>query len=154
MKITDILSIDSISIPLQVNSKAELLNKMVDLAIKSGKVPDPEEARKEVFKRERIMSTGVGKGIALPHAKTNTVDDSVGALAILSYGIDYEALDDQPVNIVMLLLGNDAKVGSHLRLLSKISRLMSNDSFKSSLLASSSSQEAYDLFKKLEENEQ
>lgn len=153
MRITDVLSIDSICIPMVVNSKVELLNKMLELAVKSGKVTDPEAARKEVFERERIMSTGVGKSIALPHAKTNTVTDSVGALAILENSIDYEALDDQPVKIVMLLLGSENKVGSHLRLLSKISRLMSNDSFKSSLINCQSPQEAYDLFVKIEENE-
>ncbi|MFC2131553.1 PTS sugar transporter subunit IIA [Bacteroidota bacterium] len=153
MKITEILDIDSIKINLNVDSKNELLEQMMFLADKSGKVIDREEAKQEVFEREKIMSTGVGKGIALPHAKTNAISKTIGAIAILSEPVDYDSLDGKPVNIVFLLLGMENNVGNHLRLLSKISRLMNNDSFRGQLLQSQSSSEILDLFRKFEEKE-
>lgn len=153
MKVTDILAKKSIAVSLDVSEKQELLDKMMELAMHSGNIIDKEEAKKEIFERERIMSTGVGKGIALPHAKTNSVKDTVAALAILKAPIDYEALDSEPVNIVMLLIGRENNVGNHLRLLSKISRFMNNDSFRSRLAESKTPEEVVGLFNEVEENE-
>ncbi|ROL56690.1 PTS sugar transporter subunit IIA, partial [Bacteroidetes/Chlorobi group bacterium ChocPot_Mid] len=98
MKISDILNIESIKIGLKVESKRELLNQMVSLAEKSKKLLDREEVLAEVIEREKIMSTGVGKGVALPHAKTNAVLENIAALAILAEPIDFNAIDDSPVN--------------------------------------------------------
>lgn len=153
MKITDILSVESIETGVQAENKEELLNRIMDLAVKSGKILNREIAMKEVLERERIMSTGVGKGIALPHAKTNSVSDSVGALTILSNPIDFQSLDGEAVSIVFLLLGKENNVGNHLRLLSKISRLMNNDFFRKQLLESSTPEEALEIFNKMEEKE-
>src|SRR3990172_517574 len=130
MNISEIINVNSININLIAENKKDLVEQMMKLAWKSGKVLDIEEALNEVFERENIMSTGVGKGIALPHAKTKAITDAVGALAILSVPIEYESLDEEPVNIVFLLLGMENNVGNHLRLLSKISRLLNNDSIR------------------------
>ena len=153
MRITDILNIRSIEIGLDVSEKKELLDFMLILADKSGKVIDINDAKKEVFEREKIMSTGVGKETALPHAKTNSISDTVGALALLKSPIDYETLDDRPVSVIFLLLGMENNVGIHLRLLSKISRLLTNDSFRSDLLACKANQEVIDLFNSFDEND-
>jgi fructose-specific phosphotransferase system IIA component len=153
MKITSILEKNSIETPLSAGSKSELLDKMLRLAEKSGKVNNPKEAKREILEREKIMSTGVGKGIALPHAKTNAVEDSIGALAILPDPIDYEALDGEPVDIVFLLLGRENNVGNHLRLLSKISRLMNNESFQSRLRECKSSDDVMQLLMEFEKDE-
>jgi PTS system fructose-specific IIC component len=153
MKITDILNKDLIKIKMIADSKDDLLNKMMVLAENSGKIIDSEDARSEVFERESIMSTGVGKGIALPHAKTNSISSTVGALAIMKEPMDYDALDGNPVNIVFLLLGTENNVGNHLRLLSKISRLMNNDTFRAHLTQAQSTEEIMDLFVKAEDQE-
>ena len=153
MKITDILNKDLIKIKMSADSKEDLLNKMMVLAENSGKIIDSADARSEVFERENIMSTGVGKGIALPHAKTNSISSTVGALAIMKEPMEYDALDGNPVNIVFLLLGTENNVCNHLRLLSKISRLMNNDTFRTHLTQAQSVEEIMDLFIKAEDQE-
>ncbi len=153
MRITDIITKNSIAVNLIADSKEDLLEKMLLLAAKSGRINDNTLALKEIKEREKIMSTGVGKGIALPHAKTNAVSESVGSLAFLAEPIDYDSFDGEPVNIVFMLLGRENNVGIHLRLLSKISRLMNNDSFKIQLLDCGTNEEVVDLFNKMEEND-
>jgi fructose PTS system EIIBC or EIIC component len=153
MKVSDILTKKTIAVSLQVNSKNELLDKMLELAYESGNIVDKEETKKEIYERERIMSTGVGKGIALPHAKTNAVKDTVCALALLKEPVDFESLDGKPVNLVFLLIGRENNVGNHLRLLSRISRLINNDSFRSRLSELSSADEIIALFAEVEEND-
>ncbi len=153
MRITEIITIGSIAINLVADSKDELLEKMLLLAAKSGKITDNDIALKEIKEREKIMSTGVGKGIALPHAKTNAVTESVGSLAFLAEPLDYDSLDGEPVSIVFMLLGRENNVGNHLRLLSKISRLMNNESFKIQLMDCGTTEEVVDLFNKMEEND-
>jgi fructose-specific phosphotransferase system IIA component len=153
MKIIDVLQKESIELNLSFQNKDELLSYIIQLAERSGKIADIESASKAVFDRERIMSTGVGKGIALPHAKTNSVTDSVGALVILNSPIDFEALDGKPVNIIFLLLGRESNVGNHLRLLSKVSRLLNNDAFRSKLFKSETSDEVINIFSEIEKED-
>ena len=153
MKISEILNIESIKIDLSVESKKELLEQMILLAEKSNKIIDREEVKEEVLEREKIMSTGVGKGIALPHAKTNSITDTVGALALLSAPVDFNSIDDKPVTIVFLLLGLENNVGNHLRLLSKVSRLMNNDSFRGNLQLCKTNNEIMELFEQFEDKE-
>ncbi len=153
MKIAEIMGIDSVSVGMAADSKQDLLNKLLDLAMKSGKVSDREVARKEILEREKIMSTGVGKAIALPHAKTNAVTDSACALAILNQPIDYDSIDGEPVKIAFLLLGRENNVGSHLRILSKVSRYLNDDNFYDKLLACSSPEEVMQAFSDIEQTE-
>ncbi|MFP4368914.1 MAG: PTS sugar transporter subunit IIA [Candidatus Kapaibacterium sp.] len=150
MKIQEILNTGSIKVGLEVKNKKELLDEMVKLAVNSGKINNPGDARKEIFEREKIMSTGVGKGIALPHAKTNAVEDSIGAFALLTTPVDYDSLDSEPVNLVFLLLGRENNVGNHLRLLSKISRIMNNDALKLELMQQKTPDGVLEVFKKIE----
>jgi fructose-specific phosphotransferase system IIA component len=151
MKITDILQIDSISLDIDTQSKEELLSQLLELADKSGKIIDKDKTLNEIFEREKILSTGIGKGIALPHAKTNAVKDTIGALAILKNSIDYDSLDGNPVNIVFLLLGLEHNVSNHLKMLSKISRLLNNDSFREKLFECKNNSEILKKFREAEE---
>lgn len=153
MNIYEILSIDTILPNAEASSKESLLKMMLEILNSTGKVKDQAGAFKEIFDRERIMSTGVGKGIALPHAKTSAVDNSIGALITLSHPIDFNALDGNPVNIVFMLLGTEDNVGKHLKLLSKISRMMNNDDFRMQILHSKTSSEIYDFILNFESAE-
>ncbi len=96
------------------------------------------------------MSTGIGKSVALPHAKTNAVQDLVGAFITCENPIEFESLDDSKVNLIFLLLGQDTNVGIHLRLLSKISRYLNNDEIKNQLLNAKLPNEIIDIFDKYE----
>lgn len=150
MGIANILHRDSISLNLSTDDKYSLLETLVHLAAKSGKVKDTESVIQKVIDREKLMSTGVGKGIALPHAKTDAVEDSVGALAILKEEIDFDSIDGKPVKLVFLLLGQESNVGNHLRLLSIISRILNNDSFRTKLINASNQDEILMHFQEID----
>ncbi len=152
MKITDILSEKVIVTNLPGASKTDILNAMIDLAAKSDRVVDKERMRSAIFEREKIMSTGVGSGFAIPHGKTDAVSDIVAAFAITDNPIDYQSLDDQPVRIVFLLVGKDNSVGPHIKLLSRISRLMNKEDFRKKLLEASSPSDILQIFRQEETN--
>jgi len=134
MKITDILTERSVRVNLIGSTKEEIINGMIDLAASSERVVDKERMRAAIFEREKIMSTGVGSGFAIPHGKTDAVSDIVAAFAVTAQPIDYQSLDDQPVRLVFLLVGRDTMVGPHIKLLSRISRLMNKEEFRKKLL--------------------
>jgi len=136
MNVSDILKLDCIKINSNAKSKNDLINEMLKLANNSGQIENYKKAQEEIFKREKVMSTGIGKGIALPHAKTNAVKSIVGALSILPSPLEFDSLDGKPVNIVFLLLGKENSVSMHLKILSKISRLLNNENIKKQLLNS------------------
>jgi fructose-specific phosphotransferase system IIA component len=150
MKITDILNEKVIVTKLPGSTKNEILNAMIELAATSERVNDKEKMRSAILEREKIMSTGVGSGFAIPHGKTDAVQDIVAAFAITEQPIDYQSLDDQPVRIVFLLVGKDNSVGPHIKLLSRISRLMNKEEFRKKLIDAESPSEILQIFKQEE----
>ncbi|HPI19100.1 MAG TPA: PTS sugar transporter subunit IIA [Candidatus Kapabacteria bacterium] len=153
MKITEIINKDNIELLPNISSKTVLVDKLIEIAARTGKIINIEEVKKQVWDREKLMSTGVGKGIALPHAKTNHISDETGALIVLKQGVEFESLDDKPVNIAFLLIGKDNNVGNHLRLLSKISRLLNNEYLRSNIIEAKTKNEILSLFDEFEESE-
>jgi len=152
MKITDILKTSTILVHQNLDEKQAVLSKMISALSKSGQISDIEEVTRVVWDRENIMSTGIGKGFALPHGKTNSVSETVGCFLTLDKPIDFEALDSLPVNIIFMLIGRENTVGTHLRLLSRISRLMNNDTFRVEIANAQSSEEILALFEREEDN--
>ena len=134
MKITDILNPACIRLNMEATSKSDVLIKMVDLLDAGGKVLDKVKLYSVIHEREKLMSTGIGNGVALPHGKTDAVQESMIALATLQQPIDFDALDDNPVSIIILLVGTDSNVGLHLRLLSRISRMVGSEQFRTALM--------------------
>jgi len=150
MRISDILTEDLIVTGLEGDSKDDIIEKMVDLVGTSPKVLDIDKVRKAIFERERIMSTGVGNGFAIPHGKTDAVSDIVAGFAVTERPIDYESLDEKPVRLVFLLVGKDNLVGPHIKLLSRISRLMNKEEFRRKLLEQPSPADILELFRREE----
>ena len=150
MKIIEILNEQVVRPNLPGTTKTEIINAMIDLASTQERVLDKEKMREAILEREKIMSTGVGSGFAIPHGKTDAVNDIVGAFAVTSQPIDYKSLDEQPVRIIFLLVGRDNMVGPHIKLLSRISRLMNKEDFRNKLLAAASPAQVLDLFKQEE----
>ncbi|MEK6553333.1 MAG: PTS sugar transporter subunit IIA [Bacteroidota bacterium] len=146
MKIREILQVGKIISSLQGKEKTDVVNELVDLFKDDERVKDLDEMRNAVHEREKIMSTGVGKGFAIPHAKTNSVNEIVAAFGKLDEPIDFQALDEQPVNLVFLLVGKENLVGPHIKLLSRISRMMNKDEFRESLSKAKTAEEIYSLF--------
>jgi len=150
MKISDILTEDLVVAGLKGSSKNDIIDAMVDLVALSPKVVDREKVRTSILERERIMSTGVGNGFAIPHGKTDAVTEIVAAFAVTEEEIDYDSLDEKPVRLVFLLVGKDNLVGPHIKLLSRISRLMNKEDFRKRLLTVATPKEIIELFRQEE----
>lgn len=152
MKVSELLKPEFIISDLKGESKEEIINELIDLFKNDPRVEDIEKVRSAVLDREKVMSTGVGKGFAIPHGKTNAVKEIVGAFGKIKDGIDYESLDGNPVNLVFLLVGKDNLISTHIKLLSRISRLMNKDDFRHRLTEAKSADEIVKLFSEEEEH--
>ena len=151
MKVYELLDKKFILTDFKSEDKVEIINELIDLYKNDEKVNDIEKARTAVLDREKIMSTGVGKGFAIPHGKSNGVNDVIAAFGKTTRDIDYEALDGEPVHHIFLLIGRDDMVSKHIKLLSRISRLMNADEFRKQLLEASTEEDIINIFKKEEE---
>ena len=151
MKVYELLEKKYILTDFNSKDKIDIINELIDLYKNDKKVNDLEKARTAVLDREKIMSTGVGKGFAIPHGKSNGVNDVIAAFGKTKHDIDYDALDGDPVHHVFLLIGRDDMVSKHIKLLSRISRLMNNDEFRDRLLEASTEENIINIFKKAEE---
>lgn len=150
MKISEILTEQLVTPHLEASTKEKIIEEMIELVSRSEKVLDKAKVREAVFEREKIMSTGVGYGFAIPHGKTDAVTDIVAAFGISEKPIDYQSLDDQPVRLVFLLVGKDSMVGPHIKLLSRISRLMNKEDFRTKLLETKTAREILETFQQEE----
>lgn len=150
MKVSELLQENFILTKFKNTDKEDVINELIDLYKNNDKVVDIEQVRKSVLDREKIMSTGVGKGFAIPHGKTNAVKDILAAFGKSDEPIDYEALDGKPVNLIFLLVGKDNLVSSHIKLLSRISRLMNKDDFRQRLMEAKSALEIQKVFEEEE----
>ena len=119
MRIVDLLKKDSIQLNALPKSKNEAIDMLVELQVKGGNIVDKEEYKKGILERENKGSTAVGEGIAIPHAKSEAVKaPSLAAMTVLE-GVDYEALDDEPSNLLFMIAApNDGDV--HLEVLSRL----------------------------------
>ena len=146
MKISELLNPDKIIPKMKNTIKKEVINELIDLFKDDERVLDLEAVRSIVLEREKIMSTGVGKGFAIPHGKTNSVKETIVAFGKTREPIDFEALDDQPVRLIFMLVGKEDMVAAHIKLLSRISRMMNEDSFRENLLNANSAEEIHNYF--------
>lgn len=150
MNIFSLLSPRTILPNLKAKDKTEVLDKMVSSLKEQVSNGELEKIRDAVFEREKIMSTGVGKGLAIPHGKAAGIQQTYAAFAILREPVDYEAIDDQPVTMVFLLVGPQASNSLHIKMLSRISRLMNNSEFRERLRTCSTAEEIIEQFKEEE----
>jgi fructose-specific phosphotransferase system IIA component len=152
MKVSELLKPEFIISDLKGETKEEIINELIDLFENDPRVDDIEKVRSAVLEREKVMSTGVGKGFAIPHGKTNAVKEIVGAFGKVKEGIDYQSLDGNPVHLVFLLVGKDNLISTHIKLLSRISRLMNKDDFRHRLTEAVDADEIVKLFSEEEEH--
>lgn len=127
MDLKHVLGRDSIALHLQGKNKEEIIDELLAVAMKSGKVRDLAAARRSVLEREGRMSTGMKHGIAIPHGKTDTVSDLVAVIGVSDKGVDFEALDQEACNIFILTLSPADKTGPHLQFLAEVSLLFKSD---------------------------
>ena len=141
MRIKDLLAYESIELNGAASGKTDVLNQMVNLMDKRGNISDIETYRKGVFEREEEGTTGVGEGIAIPHCKSDAVKTPGLAAMVLKNGVEYEALDGEPVHLIFLIAAPNTKDNVHLDVLSKLSTLLMDEEFTTRLKNASSKEE-------------
>lgn len=150
MHITDLLKRESVELNGSASDKKDALEKIVALMVKQGNIADPEEYKKKVFAREEEGSTGVGEGVAIPHAKTAAVTKPGLAFMRCKDGVEFDSLDGQPAKLFFLIAAPDTKDNVHLDVLSRLSTLLMDPDFIDGLMAVDSVDALYDLIAKAE----
>ena len=151
MRITELLDKRSISLLASPKSKNEALDQAVELMVKSGRINDKEAYRRQVYAREEESTTGIGEGIAIPHGKCAAVDRPGLAAMVIKEGVDFDALDGEPVNLIFLIAAPDTEDNVHLDVLSKLSVLMMDEDFADSLRNAKSPDEFLAMIDKADE---
>lgn len=151
MRITDLLDKRSISLNGAPKSKEEALDQVVALMTKSGKINDEEVYRKQVYAREEESTTGIGEGIAIPHGKCDAVDRPGLAAMVVKNGVDFDALDGEPVTLIFLIAAPNTEDNVHLDVLSKLSVLMMDEDFSDSLRNAGSVEEFLEIIDKADD---
>ncbi|MCQ2005585.1 PTS IIA-like nitrogen regulatory protein PtsN [Rhizobium sp. NRK18] len=142
MALADLLQTDAVIPSMRAHSKKQLLQELASKASKITGIPE-REIFDVILQRERLGSTGVGHGIAIPHGKLTSIKSIVGVFARLETPVDFEALDDQPVDLVFLLLAPEGAGADHLKALSRIARILRDQDLVAKLRATDSASAIY-----------
>jgi len=151
MFLNEIFPPELIKIGLEADNKDEVFEELVDKFCQVRKTGSREAILEALWEREYKMSTGIQKGIAIPHGKSGVLDKIYGILGVSKKGIDYDALDNQPVFLIFMLLAPNTDSEEHLRLLKRIAELLDNHRFYEDLLVQRDSQGANGIIKKYED---
>lgn len=133
MRLIDLLDRERVRVPLRSGRKDELLRELVELVIGPGSDALCEDVLRAVQERETVLSTGIGGGVAIPHAKTDAVPTLRIAAGRTAQGVDYDALDGEPVRLCFLLVGPESDAGGHVKALSRIARVVRRESVREQL---------------------
>ena len=128
---------------LKTADKEQAIELLLDLICRDEKIIDPQKIRHAIWEREKSMSTGIGEGIAIPHARSKAATDFVVAFALVQEGLDFEALDGKPVNVIFMIVANDTQDKKYVRLLSRLMLRMKNTELITNLLSCKDSSELY-----------
>jgi len=148
MRITEILDLDQIIIPLMATERDSAIRELIEALGK--KIAKPSEALNAVLEREKIMSTAVGKGVAIPHCKNISCPEFVIAMGVAHTGLPFKAPDEEAVQLIFLLVGPENNPGMHIKYLSRISKLVNDDSIRAELKKSTNAAEALKLIQQYE----
>jgi PTS system fructose-specific IIC component/PTS system nitrogen regulatory IIA component len=151
MFLYEIFPPELIKVGLEAEDKEEAFEEMVDQFCQAVKTNAREEILESLRIRESKMSTGIQKGIAIPHGKTNAVDAVYGILGISKKGVDYDALDGEPVYLLFMMLAPPKDTEQHLRLLKRLAELLDNPQFYTDLITQVDAQGAHGIMKKYED---
>ena len=152
MNLLDILSEKSTLVGLEGETKEDIITELVDLLEVGEVISDRDKVLEAVLEREKIMSTGIGDGIAIPHGKSEAVIKLAAALGTQRRGVDFEALDGEPAYVFFLLVSPANVSGPHIKALARISRLLKNDDFKKRLVSAATAAEIVAVIESEEED--
>ncbi len=134
MNIRKAITKETISLGLAAREKNAIIEELVDLLDKAGRISDRKAVLRCVLEREKKMSTGMHNGLAIPHGKTDTVDGLVAAVGLIPEGVDFESMDQQPSRIFILTVSPANRAGPHIQFLAEISRLMNRADVRKQIL--------------------
>lgn len=142
--------LDGINLDLKSKNKISLLKEMFKGMEDHKDILDKEKLFEALVKREELGSTGIGKGVAIPHAKNENVKNIIISIGVLKEGIDYQSIDGEKVNLVFMFFSPIDLNHEYLTTLAKISRYIKEDEFRNSILNAKSKEEVYEIIKNLE----
>jgi PTS system nitrogen regulatory IIA component len=141
MNLDKCLSKDAIALQLKSTTKKDVLVEMVDLLLSGGKINNRDKVLAAIREREQKMSTGMQNGIAIPHAKSDTIDTLVAAIGLKPEGIDFDSLDGEKATIIVMTLSPTKRAGPHIQFLAEISRQLNDVNVRERMLSSSSAED-------------
>jgi mannitol/fructose-specific phosphotransferase system IIA component (Ntr-type) len=141
------LSPDTVLVKLASGEKERLIRVLIETLAGAGCITNSDAVFTEVMKREKMMSTGVGEGIALPHARTPDASSPVAAFAVTEGPVEFESFDKRPVRIVFLLVGPPHATAQHLRILGRVSRLLHQEKVRLSLLEATRPEQVIEILR-------
>ncbi len=155
MKFADFVCTEAVQSQLVADDKESVIRELVGALVKAGKIQqdDSEDIVKAILKREELGSTGIGRGVAVPHTKHPSVERLVGTVGISPDGVDFDSLDGEKVQLLFLLVSPPDRPGDHLRALENISRQLRDDMFCKFLKQSKSSEDICQLLAEADNNQ-
>ena len=144
MRLSDILKIQHIKVPLVAKNKKDAITELVQVLADAKEVKDANVLLNSVLEREATRTTGIGNGLAIPHGKCAGVDHLVVAIGKPAAPIEFESIDGRPVNLIVLLASPPDQTGPHIQALARISRLMTDSNFRQSLKNATTAQQILD----------
>jgi len=151
MNLLDLISPRCIKVPLEAKNKTEAISELVEMAASVKQLPHRQAIFEALMEREEVGSTGIGHGVALPHAKCVEVKEICVACGIAPEGVDFDALDQEPVYIFFLILAPRSAPGQHLKVMASLTRMLSKASAREELLKASNADDAYSILCKIQE---
>lgn len=147
MKLSDLLTPRLIKLELESLDREGVFEELVSMLLSQGVISDREQALAKLRERESKMSTGISSGLALPHGKLDGVNGVAVCMGLSHGGIDYEALDHEPVHVVVMVFSETGNPGPHIQILSEIARLFAGDAFMRQLLDARSAEDIIRLIR-------
>ena len=153
IKLSKLLNENCIELDLKANKKKDVIEELLSILKQNGKTGniDIPSLLEEMMEREKSSSTGIGNGVAIPHKLISGIDETVMAFGRKSSGINFDSIDGKPAELFFLILGQEGKSTKHLRILSKLARLLHNSSFRAILSGTKSPEEIIEAVKQQED---
>ena len=145
MKISEILTKENIIKDLKSFDKESVLEELSNFLKDREEIPNKENLLLSLIEREKLGSTGIGENVAIPHAKIRDIDKIITVFARSQIGVEFESLDQKPVNFIYLILAPENSTGQHLKALARISRLFKNPSLRESVLRANETDQIYSI---------
>lgn len=155
MKFVDFVSREAIRTSIDVDDKEQVIRSMATALLESGKIAEDEHDSivEAILKREELGSTGIGRGVAVPHTKHPSVSELVGTVAVSEAGVDFDSLDGEKVHLLFLLVSPPDRPGDHLRALENISRQLRDETFCRFLKQSKTPDDVWQLLEEADNNQ-